>query len=457
MKLDSPGADPCVISACIPRSCGAVASVRLRRTAQTVLAAFLSALAIPAAAENPLRAQPTASERQGETLEMDATFRDREIAELRARVAELERMVEGLTIGTRKLEQRTACISRSGSDTYFTGCNVHVRDGSGDTDGETNGLGNLVIGYNEAYVPGSGRGGSHNLVVGSEHSYSSFGGFVAGFYNTVSAPYASVSGGAFNIASMNRASVAGGERNRASALASFAAGGADNTAAGEHALVVGGLNNAARGNAATVTGGAMNSAPGEAAIVAGGSGNRAEGIYASVIGGELNHALAPGASINGGNSNRALGRHSSVTGGRGLSAAEDESVLVGVAVTTAAGEPGLATGPAAGQRRSGAPAAAEHHRGETEQTERGSNPLTWAEGEAAQRSRWAHQAQQAQQAQQAHAGPRQQDQAARAAGDRGQREVASPTVDGEYSAGSQNPFKLEGRDFNAHIGSPLKD
>lgn len=454
MKLDSPGADPCAIAERIPHSRRAVATARRKRASQIALTALLSAMAIPVAAQNALRPQPTAAEHRGEPLEMDATFRDREIAELRARVAELERMVAGLAVGAQKLDQRTACISRIGSDTYFTGCNVHVRDGSGDTDGDTNGLGNLVIGYNEAYVPGSGRGGSHNLVVGSEHSYSSFGGFVAGFYNTVSAPYASVSGGAFNIASMNRASVAGGERNRASALASFAAGGADNTAAGEHALVVGGLNNAARGNAATVTGGAMNSAPGEAAIVAGGSGNRAEGIYSSVIGGELNHALAPGASINGGNSNRALGRHASVTGGRGLTAANDESVLVGAEGTNGIGETGSAPAQAAARGRSHVPASVEHERNDTDRADRaepvesGSNPLTWEEGDAAHRSRWAHEA---------HAGPPPDDPAARAAGERGRREVGSPSVDAEYAAGSQNPFKLEGRDFNAHIGSPLKD
>jgi hypothetical protein len=32
---------------------------------------------------------------------------------------------------------------------YFDGCNVNIRSGSGATDGTLNGLGNLVVGYNE--------------------------------------------------------------------------------------------------------------------------------------------------------------------------------------------------------------------------------------------------------------------------------------------------------------------
>ena len=129
---------------------------------------------------------------------------DAELDALRSRVAELEHRLEALTVVAEQLDRRTGCMSTSGSDTYFTGCNVHVRDGSGDTDGETNGLGNLIVGYNEAYVLGARRTGSHNFVIGPEHSYSSYGGMVAGFYNTVAAPHASVTGGAFNTASMNR-------------------------------------------------------------------------------------------------------------------------------------------------------------------------------------------------------------------------------------------------------------
>ena len=52
-----------------------------------------------------------------------------------------------------------------------TGVNVHVRDGSGGTDGAVNGLGNLIVGYNED--SGDTRSGSHNLVVGQGRGSSS--------------------------------------------------------------------------------------------------------------------------------------------------------------------------------------------------------------------------------------------------------------------------------------------
>jgi hypothetical protein len=44
------------------------------------------------------------------------------------------------------------CARQTGNDVYFDGCNVHVRSGSGATDGQINGLGNLIIGYNKAVV-----------------------------------------------------------------------------------------------------------------------------------------------------------------------------------------------------------------------------------------------------------------------------------------------------------------
>ena len=42
------------------------------------------------------------------------------------------------------------CASQVGSEVYFTGCNVNVRSGSGHTQAPPNGLGNLVVGYNES-------------------------------------------------------------------------------------------------------------------------------------------------------------------------------------------------------------------------------------------------------------------------------------------------------------------
>ena len=69
------------------------------------------------------------------------------------------------------------------------GANLHVRSGSGETDdgGTLRGLGNVIIGYNESNGADTfNRRGSHNLVVGQNHQYMNFGGFVAGQDNVVS-------------------------------------------------------------------------------------------------------------------------------------------------------------------------------------------------------------------------------------------------------------------------------
>src|SRR5204863_296283 len=61
-------------------------------------------------------------------------------------------------------------VDTSTNSVIFSGANVYVQSGSGATDGAVNGLGNLIVGYDEtADYLGYGesdRSGSHNLVVG---------------------------------------------------------------------------------------------------------------------------------------------------------------------------------------------------------------------------------------------------------------------------------------------------
>jgi hypothetical protein len=116
----------------------------------------------------------------------------------------------------------------NGPHIIITGANLHIRDGSGFTsNGPLIGLGNVVVGYNEG--PGGGlvagdRDGTHNLIVGPEHKYLSFGGFLAGLRNTASGPNASVSGGSDNTASGPNASVSGGNSTLAPDTDDWAAG-----------------------------------------------------------------------------------------------------------------------------------------------------------------------------------------------------------------------------------------
>jgi hypothetical protein len=95
-------------------------------------------------------------------------------------------------------------------------------------------------GVNRRHTPNN-RTGSHNLVVGRPHPYSSFGGFVAGMSNAVTGPGASVSGGGGNTASGVTASVSGGQVNTASGDLARVSGGSQRSATGLNDWVDGSL------------------------------------------------------------------------------------------------------------------------------------------------------------------------------------------------------------------------
>ena len=142
-------------------------------------------------------------------------------------------------------------LRRDGDDLYLEGANLHVRNGAGST-ATVNGLGNLIVGYNEARANGDLRSGSHVLVLGSQNDYVGFGGIVAGRGNRI--------GGAFS-------SVLGGNGNRADGPTATVVGGAANQAPGEGAVVSGGGFNVATGRFAVVGGGMQNEALGDASVV----------------------------------------------------------------------------------------------------------------------------------------------------------------------------------------------
>jgi hypothetical protein len=112
----------------------------------------------------------------------------------------------GLARRVAALEQLLKHFSRDGNEIFITGANLHIRNGLDSTDctdeqGEPipdcpNGLGNLIVGYNEPRPPDAEtiRTGSHNVVVGQTHNFSRFGGLVVGTFNEISGDFASVSG-----------------------------------------------------------------------------------------------------------------------------------------------------------------------------------------------------------------------------------------------------------------------
>jgi len=267
--------------------------------------------------------------------------------------SECSTYVKGCVQGERRV---IAClrVSNDGKEVIYQGCNVHIRNALGAT-ATKDATGNLIIGWNES-VGTPDRSGSHNVVVGQQHSWSATGGVVAGFANTISAESASILGGARNVADGFGAAILGGWRNTASGeestvsggasgmavgLWSSVAGGDSNTASGEYSFVGGGAENAATGDAATVTGGSVGEASGNVAIVAGGTGNLAAGMEATVAGGEYNVAGADdydiGPTVVGGFLNVALGHGSVAVGG-------DENRASGPASTVSGGERNVANG-----------------------------------------------------------------------------------------------------------------
>lgn len=209
-----------------------------------------------------------------------------------------------------------------GPHIVFEGVNVHIRSGTGATADAASGLGNLIVGYNEApdRLGATDRSGAHNLIVGPEHRFPGFGGFVAGFRNIISGDFASVSGGRLNQAGNATASVSGGFGNAARGENASISGGFGNIAAGTNASISGGFNNAANGDTASVSGGSGNVARGVSSSVTGGASNTAIGRTSSVTGGANNIANAEFSGVAGGNGNTASGPGASVTGGFGNTA-----------------------------------------------------------------------------------------------------------------------------------------
>lgn len=240
--------------------------------------------------------------------------------------------------------------------------NLQVTNGGNKTDSK-NGLGNVIIGYNEASSASSNRTGSHNLVIGKGHGFGSYGGIVCGENNVTTGayasivggkdnratathtvvsggilnraiqPFASVSGGENNVAQARSASVSGGKDNQAmapysavhggqankiNAKASYASitGGSENTVGTTHATILGGFKNTVNTSPyATIVAGSGNTAQGRFSVILGGNGNIASGASSAVGGGIKNKAAGLGAFVVGGNSNTANGPYSCLVGG----------------------------------------------------------------------------------------------------------------------------------------------
>lgn len=208
----------------------------------------------------------------------------------------------------------------------FTGVNVQVVNGLGVTNGNpidpastvavtVNGVGNLIVGYNElGHALGDDRTGSHNIVAGIKNNYPSLGGLVASYESRLEGPYNGILGGRSNL-SRDRHSVAiGGDNAVALSDRSFAAGGFNNVAANSMDVVVGGNGNTASGSKSSIFGGDANVTSANFATVLGGLQNNASGTRSTVVGGRFNDAAGNTSTVGGGAHRTATGEDDWVAG-----------------------------------------------------------------------------------------------------------------------------------------------
>ena len=116
----------------------------------------------------------------------------------------------------------------------FSGANVQIVNGEGSTEA-TNGAGNLMLGYDENQNK-EAQTGSHNLVVGPEQRYTSYGAILGGRDNKALGPYDFVVGIA-NKAGNEGSSVSGGFENTAGFEFSSILGGKDLSTKAEYEAI----------------------------------------------------------------------------------------------------------------------------------------------------------------------------------------------------------------------------
>jgi len=270
-------------------------------------------------------------------------FLQARVAELEAKVAALEaRLAESTVLQLDDyLVLDTTDITRPTA--RFDGVNLQVVNGAGADSDVPNGLGNIIIGYDQPYTQREGdefdsvcalgtyldesscltagydwapqhKSGSHNLVVGPGHRYSWLYGIAAGLDDTINNEGSTVIGTRFGVAQGLRAIVMGGSTNRALGNNSVVLGGWGNLASGPASKVVGGVHNAATDQGATVSGGNYNLASGFNSTVSGGNENIASGPQSVVSGGYKNVAEAQYSVVGGGQERSAQGMSDWVAG-----------------------------------------------------------------------------------------------------------------------------------------------
>jgi outer membrane murein-binding lipoprotein Lpp len=172
-------------------------------------------------------------------------------------------------------------------DVFLSGTNLHIQNGDAET-GTANGKGNLVIGYNNTAGIPEDRSGSHNVVLGDYHHYSSTGGLVSGESNQITHTNAVILGGTDSIASGMNSVIVAGSNNAASQTGAAILGGQYLTVSGGWAAALGGMHSVVSGDRAVAVGGHTNTASASQAAVIGGYNNTASQVHSTTLGGQDN-------------------------------------------------------------------------------------------------------------------------------------------------------------------------
>ncbi len=181
---------------------------------------------------------------------------DRQVAALTATVDSLDSTVDTIDTRVNLAEQTLSPIDydpRTAS-VVFAGVNVQIRNATRSTDGDPDGTGNLIIGWNEGDED-DGRTGSHNIIVGSHHDWVGHSGIAVGVDHDLLADAGATVGGEGNVVSAHGAVLIGGQDNEASGPGAVGIGGAENRLAGELSIATGGYRNDAEGAYSVVLGG----------------------------------------------------------------------------------------------------------------------------------------------------------------------------------------------------------
>lgn len=199
-------------------------------------AILLLGLAALASAGCPVEADPQ--------LRADLDAVTQRIEELEVALADREARIE-------ELEAKTAPMEVEGDAVRLVGVNLYIQNGEGDTMARRNGVGNLIVGYDEG--PESDKLGSHNIIVGPDHTYSGLANIVSGRGNVV-VDESVILGASFSDAS-------------------------------NQSVVIGGHNNDG-GAGSVVIGGHLNEGSADGSVIIAGKGNLTLGSYSAVLGGE---------------------------------------------------------------------------------------------------------------------------------------------------------------------------